>query len=203
MRQARNARGYSLVELLVVVAMVGIILLVTMPALLQLMPQYRIRSAASETANNLRMIRQRAISTRTPWRVSFDFNNNRYRYYMLKEPNLELKTADNWKAISKNGLTADLSDSAWVQNPQVDLAVTPNPFNDVVCPTDATPIQDVIFLRDGSISDQGPCSNPSTKLTFTTSPSVVFSVDSNFVKYNRYYISLDQSGYLKVRPLKQ
>lgn len=190
-------------ELIVVVAMVGIVALVTVPALLQVMPQYRIRSAASETAAAIRMIRQRAVTTRSPWRITFDTNLNRYRYFALVSPNAQMEVAGNWNAMSRDGRNqAEYDDEEWVQVTAVQLESTTNSFKDVVCPTDG--LIDLIFMRDGSVSNQAACDAASTDvLTFTPAPSVLFSVDSNFVQFNRYYISVTQNGTVSIRSAKE
>lgn len=111
-RKQHRSRGYSLPELLTVVGMVGIITLVALPTFLQIIPQYRIRGAASEMAASLRMIRSKAVSTRTPWRMTVDPTNDQYW--------LEHQIGGAWTPIAENGkpLTAG---SKWEKTPGVDL----------------------------------------------------------------------------------
>lgn len=204
-RRLEADRGYSLMELLVVVSMVGIVLLVTVPALMQIMPQYRIRSAASEAAANIDMIRQRAISTRTPWRIAMDTANNQYHYYVLKSLDADMSVSTNWKAMKRDGLTEDKLGEEWVRPATVDLRTTTTPFHDVVCPLAAANSVDIIFLRDGMVSNKEECGGSSTTglIDFTTQPSVVFAVDNGIVKFNRYYIALSKYGKVTVTPAKE
>jgi Tfp pilus assembly protein FimT len=190
-------------ELLVVVAMIGVILLVTMPALMQIMPQYRIRSAASEAAANISMVRQRAISTRMPWRIAMDIGGNKYHYYVLTSLGADMSVSTNWRAMKRDAMTGDQLGEEWVRPPSVDLRTTTTPFHDVVCPTDGT--VDIIFLRDGMVSDKENCGGSPTTglLDFTTDPSVVFAVDNNLIKYNRYYIAVSKNGKVTVTPTKE
>jgi prepilin-type N-terminal cleavage/methylation domain-containing protein len=198
----RNGRGYSLVELLVVVAMIAVVALVTLPALMQLMPQYRIRGAASEAAGAIRMVRQRAITTRTPWRISFDATNDRYRFWTLTSPYADLSVATNWRAIRRDGRTPDPLGEDWFRSPPVDLNAATETFNDVACPADGS--LDLIFLRDGSVAPNAPCTGPSSDvLTFSPNPGVVFAVDSSVVRFNRYYVSVSQTGLVEVRAAKE
>lgn len=67
----RQPRGYSLVELLVVVAMIGMFSLVTVPPMLSYMGQIRVRSATRLINGDLRAARQRAITRNNP--VAFSF----------------------------------------------------------------------------------------------------------------------------------
>ncbi len=190
-------------ELLVVVAIVGIVALITVPALIQLIPQYRIRSAASETAAAIRMIRQRAVTTRSPWRISFDTNINRYRYYALSAPNADMRVETNWSPISRDGRNVPSGSDVWVNVTAVQLRTTTNSFKDVGCPADG--MIDLIFLRNGAVSNTPACGAAATALlTFTpTPPSILFSVDSNYVNFNRYYISVAQNGSVSIRAAKE
>ena len=101
----RASRGYSLTELLTVVAIVGLVVLVSVPAFTQLMPQYRLRSAASDVTGALRMIRQKAITTRSDWKMTVDPVNERYS---LSEKN----TAGTWIKIGSNGRPV-IGDAPW------------------------------------------------------------------------------------------
>jgi type II secretory pathway pseudopilin PulG len=70
-RPLRRLRGYSLVELLVVVGMIGLFSLVTVPPMLSYMGQIRVRSATRVLNGDLRAARQRAITRNNP--VTFSF----------------------------------------------------------------------------------------------------------------------------------
>lgn len=197
----RASAGYSLSELLTVVAMIGVVSLVTLPAFLQLMPQYRIRSAATEAASAIRMIRQKAMTTRTPWKISFDATGERYRYYMLTSANATMSVNANWIAMDQEAVRPDNQDDAWVRTAAVDLRTnTAVPFKDVDCPIDSQ--VDLIFLRDGRVADDPACGS-ATDLSFTTQPSIAFAVDNNFVRYNRYYISVNEAGAVTVTATKE
>ena len=93
--RSRRSRGYSLPELLTVVAIMGVVTLICLPAFMQLMPQYRIRNAASEMTATLRMLRQKAAGTRTNWRMTIDPTNDRY--------SLARANGGAWIQIGANG----------------------------------------------------------------------------------------------------
>lgn len=204
--------GYSLTELLIVVAMIGIIALVTIPALTQLMPQYRIRSAASEAAATFRFVRAKAISTRTPWRLSFDPSGNRYGISMLANPNDARDEPGNWVPMrfdggKDTGSAGAPSEKWWIRTSAVDLqTATTNPFKDV--DDDALKMVDLVFLRDGSVATD-PSYGGSDTLKFLTdtppaaaAPSVVFAVPTRRVRFNRYEISVDNHGKVTITPSK-
>jgi prepilin-type N-terminal cleavage/methylation domain-containing protein len=203
----RRQKGMSLVELLVVVGMIGVIALVTVPAMLQLMPQYRIRSAASELSAALRYARQKALGTRVPWKVSFDSTKERYAYAQYIGTTVTdagLATTANWQNMKRDGLKAGTSygDLYWMRFSTVDLNTsTTNAFKD----SDCDGYKEVIFLRDGSVkalANGGGCGGGSV-LSFISSPTVVLRVDNNWVKYNRYYIAIASNGRVSVTPAKE
>lgn len=199
-RRRATCRGFSITELLTVIAMIGIVALVTLPAMLQLMPQYRIRSAASDAGAGLRLLRQKAITTRTPWRVSFDAANDQYTYSKLTSPNVLRNVSTNWTKIGRDGRPS--TSTQWIRFSSVDVRTnTSNAFKDVDCDGNT----DVIFLRDGSVADDpngGGCGG-GANLAFTTAPSFVFAVDNRFVKYNRYTLSLTENGALTILSTKE
>ncbi len=199
-RRPIRSRGYSLTELLTIVAMIGVITLISLPAVMQLMPQYRIRSAASETAATIRQIRQRAMSTRATHRILFDPANDRYSLWMLTTQTSPLTAVASWTPLTKDARGTATAEE-FITTPAVDLrANTANPLKDVVLPDDAK--VDLIFLRDGSVSP-APEIGDTVELTFTPAPAIVFAVDNNLVKYNRYYIQLSRRGTVTIDPEKE
>src|SRR5215212_2828311 len=141
----KRERGYSLSELLTVVAIVGLITLVSLPAIFQLLPQYRVRSATGEIGSVIRMARQNAQSTRRPWRVTFDTTNGRYAMAMLNTPTAALTTPGNWTPVGSNNRPTS-STNAW-RNLKF-MTVSSTGFLDV----DSSNGIDIIFIRDGSLS---------------------------------------------------
>ncbi|HEX8154073.1 MAG TPA: GspH/FimT family pseudopilin [Thermoanaerobaculia bacterium] len=71
-RQARSHRsGYSMVEMLVVLALVGIISLVTVPNFISIQRGGRLKSSVNQLAGDLRMARALAVTERARVRVVF------------------------------------------------------------------------------------------------------------------------------------
>jgi prepilin-type N-terminal cleavage/methylation domain-containing protein len=69
-------RGYSLTEVLLVLAVLGIALAVTIPAMSQFMRSYSAKVSADEFVGHLRLARHLSIARHTP--VSFTVNSNSY-----------------------------------------------------------------------------------------------------------------------------
>lgn len=202
-----NSRGYTLTELLTVVAIVGLVALVSLPAILQLMPQYRIRGAATELASAMRAARQRAMSTRIPWKIEFSPSNDCYRYAMfsttLPPTDDNMKVSSNWRFMNARGRSPGSGTNMDICTAAVDLRTnTSNPFKDVEGGSASTDV-DVIFLRNGEVADNPAAGTTTPRLTFTTSPSVVFAVNNRLVRYNRYYIAVTQTGEVTVTATKE
>lgn len=183
----KNSRGYSLAEILVVVMIVGLIVGVGFPALNQLFPQYRIRAASSQLATAVRMARQKAISTRTPHRITLDLAGNRYAAFAYDGTDA-LTDSTNWVPL----------DSLWQATPGqpkwiglgADLRTyAVQPFADI----DSDGNQDIVFMRDGTV--RGAAVTPAR--------GVLLAVDNSWVTYNRYRITTSELGRVDVIAYKQ
>lgn len=200
MRTTSRASGYSLAELLTVVSIIGLVGLASIPALMQLMPQYRMRSATSELASAMRIARQNAIGTRRPWRVQFDAAGSRYAIGELNSPTASLATYTNWVKIGENDRPVVGSAAAWKSLSF--MSMNTSGFHDVDCHDGV----DVVFLRDGSVSDafNSTCSAGGTSaLTFSPRPYVRLHYNSSMVRYNTYYVYADSSGYITTDQTKE
>ena len=74
--------GYSIVELLTVVAIIGIIVLVSVPNFAQYMRTARLKSSMRQLAYNVRSARQRAVARNEFTRVHFTFDNKNSTYVL-------------------------------------------------------------------------------------------------------------------------
>ena len=74
-----GSKGFTLLELLVVMALIGLVLAIGTPQYWNWRAQARYREAAESIALTLREARARALSRNVQQRVEFDVDGNRYR----------------------------------------------------------------------------------------------------------------------------
>lgn len=78
-RWGRRARaGFSLVEIMAVLIILGVILMSIVPAIDNLVPAYRLRGAAREVASLIELAHSEAVSTRKEFRLAYDLDRNTY-----------------------------------------------------------------------------------------------------------------------------
>lgn len=201
MRRPRNNQsGYSMAEILTVVAIAGLIAVVCIPALMQVLPQYRMRASAGELSSAMRLTRQNAMSTRRAWRITIDSTGTRYAVSMLSSPTASVKVSSNWTKIGEN-FRPITGGAPWWKKLQA-MEISSTGFLDVDC-TDG---KDIIFKRDGSVDptfNNGCADGGSAAIDFTTEPKVRMHVNTNLVPFNTYYLSVNSSGYITASQTKE
>ncbi len=73
-----NRKGVTLVELVVVLAIIAIAAVLTIPNIGAWIPKYRLSSATRDIVSAMRSAQMKAVSTNTPYRVTFDDADQSY-----------------------------------------------------------------------------------------------------------------------------
>lgn len=155
MRNGRQS-GYSLAEMLTVIAIVGVLALVTVPAFMTYMQSNKMKSSMRQFTSDLRSARQRSISQGQ--QVLFTFGTGASaRSYDIYQGNAPFNST-SW---SKTGLpialqsTRNLDSVVYLPS---NAASTPQTFTDVVdcsagtsCTAGADTKLDVVFFPDGRV----------------------------------------------------
>ena len=85
---AARSRGFSLIELMVVLTIAGILLTMAVPNFTRLTSRDRVETAAYDVHRNLILARQKALARRTPYRVTVLSGGTAVR--------IERKESSNW-----------------------------------------------------------------------------------------------------------
>jgi len=135
----QRSGGYSLMEILVVIAIIGILSLVTVPAFMNFQRRNQVRSALRSFTSDLRSFRQLAISKNVYVRVQFTGGRN-YVAYQSRD------FGKTWRAL---GLGAIGTDSNTRSLPET-MRFSGNTYDDS---DDADAFRDVDFHPDGTAGD--------------------------------------------------
>lgn len=75
----RSQRGYSLLEILVGSAIVGVVISAAVPTLPRMLGSFQLQNATFQVVNDLRLARQRAVATNGKGRIVFASGNYQLR----------------------------------------------------------------------------------------------------------------------------
>ncbi|RZB38435.1 MAG: hypothetical protein SRB2_00183 [Desulfobacteraceae bacterium Eth-SRB2] len=81
----RKKAGFTLTELVIVIAVLGILTAVAVPSFLSWLPKYRLRSAVRDLYSNQQLAKMAAIKTNQKCRVNYRVNPDQYRVSLLKK----------------------------------------------------------------------------------------------------------------------
>ena len=83
MRHLRNQNGMTLMELMIVVVVIGITTSLAAPSFFEILPQLQAKAEIRNIAFSLRDARSRAVATKQPHGVSFDYNANTFTVFAV------------------------------------------------------------------------------------------------------------------------
>ena len=169
----RSSRGFSLAEMLVVVAIVGLLSLISIPAFINFKNSNTFKSTLRVFINDLRYARQYAITHTVKVRVELDAPGNQttsknYRLYFSDD------NGATWSNLAAPGATGNqktLPKSVWI-----DSATN--------IPTTASQPQ-IVYSPNGTVALSG------------SPASVVLGAVWKKMAYDRYTIEFSPSGQLK------
>ena len=143
LNRLRSSRGYSLTEILVVIAIIGVMSLITVPAFINYYQAGKMKSAMRQFTNDLRASRQRAITQNHPTMISFApgaLGANTYRDFDGTVGGASYTQLGQDKQLDKDVYFAT-STSTCV-------------FDDVVtAPASTNGLNDIIFLPNGTVQN--------------------------------------------------
>lgn len=80
----RQMRGFTIVEMIVSLTVIGFVSLITLPTIIYQLASYDIEESAKEISSAFMVARVRAIETHMPHRVKFDLNSNPQRFIIQR-----------------------------------------------------------------------------------------------------------------------
>ncbi len=99
-RTASSRAGFTMVELMIVVAIIGMMTVTVSTSIESMLPGERLNTTIRNLSADLRSIRSEAISRGAEFRLIYDLDNERYRWstpLSLDEGLVRQETGENWE----------------------------------------------------------------------------------------------------------
>ena len=95
----KNQSGLTLIEVIIVIALLVILAAFAYPNFKNWLPNYRLKAASRDLYSNMQQVRMKAVKENKSWAVVFDVNNN--KYYLCSGSGADGK----WSTIADNTVT--------------------------------------------------------------------------------------------------
>ncbi len=105
----RDKRGFTLLEMMIVVALMAIVAAIAVPNVVSEMPRYRLNGAARQVMSELVAARMQAVSQNNQFKI--DYLNN-HSFTILDDDDSD-GTADGGEAVTTKDIQTEYSDVAF------------------------------------------------------------------------------------------
>lgn len=92
----KNNHGFSLVEVIIVLVIIGVLSAIAYPGVSKWIPSYRLKEASRDLFTNMQKAKIEAVKENKDWAIYFDVAND--RYYVCSDAGAD----DDWTAIADN-----------------------------------------------------------------------------------------------------
>lgn len=177
-KRFNRSRGYSLIEILVVVAIVGILSLISVPAFINYQKSATFKSALRTFTADMRNARALAISNSYDVRLEFDTGTAEKSYQTFAS-----RDGTTWFNLT---LPGSIGNTKTLDGP---VYIESSNFDDCTACVPNNGAEDIIFHPNGTVTLPGGQLSGEVKLR----------TDSDKILYNRWVIDFSGSGQLKSR----
>jgi type IV fimbrial biogenesis protein FimT len=77
-KNLQKSSGFTLIELMIAIGIISILASIAVPAVMNWLPDYRLKAAARDLYSNLQSTKLNAVKSNNDWAVVFDIANNQY-----------------------------------------------------------------------------------------------------------------------------
>jgi len=83
--KAYGDRGYSFIELLAIMLILGVVLTIAVPVFSRFAPDYKLKSAARDLYSNMQLAKMGAVKNNASWAIVFDPSVSPGRYFICSD----------------------------------------------------------------------------------------------------------------------